>query len=62
LCASILWGAYGFMIDDLQIIICNIGSGFITSLIIGFGSYYKIKLDTTGTIDTTSQPSLLQVV
>lgn len=53
------------MIDDLQIIICNLGSGFITSLIIGFGSYYKIKLDkleTTGTIDTTSQPSLLQVV
>jgi MtN3 and saliva related transmembrane protein len=41
LSAQILWSVYGFLKSDLQIISCNVASGFITILIIVFGLYYK---------------------
>ena len=39
--AEIAWILYGVLINDLQIILTNIVSGFITLLILLFGIYYN---------------------
>lgn len=39
--AQILWSVYGYLINDLQILITNIISAFITGLIIASAIYYN---------------------
>lgn len=41
--SQILWIIYAFNKNDLQLIITNIFSGFITFFIISFSLYYKNK-------------------
>jgi MtN3 and saliva related transmembrane protein len=43
LLAQILWSIYGFIKNDLQVIITNIIAAFLTILIISFSLYYKIR-------------------
>lgn len=41
--AQVLWATYGFLKNDLQVIITNVISAFISLLIIGISLYYDTK-------------------
>lgn len=47
LLAEIIWTIYGFLVKDNQVIVTNITSGFITSLILIFGTFYYFKNEET---------------